>query len=595
MKRVRNLNFLNTLYKVFLLIKPSKRKNLIYILFCILATGVAEMITLASFVPFLIILSNPSEIYNLRFIGGFFNLFNISNDNNVAYLISIVFAIAITFSGLLRLFNIWINGRFSADIGSDLSNRLFEQILGRSYEKHINENSSESINLLTLHINNVVGVFNSSLQIVSALFISVFIFFTLLFINFKVSLFALILVLFLYLIIYKIVVNKLTKNSFLVSRNIKRQIQIIQETLGSIKDILLSNNQNRFLQDYLNYDKETRKKLALSNFLSLFPRVTIEFLALLSLVSFSTVYIINSNNTNELIIIIGTLAIAAQRLLPLCQQIYYGLASINNNKSSIEKVISSLNKNKFKGELTYLKELKFEKYILLKDISFKYRNSNKKLLSDINIKIKKGDSIGIVGETGSGKTTLIDIIMGLLTPSSGYLIVDDIRLNQKDNNDFNKSWQRKISYVPQNIYLSDSNYEENIAFSSFDGNIDFERVKIAAEKSVISEFINESSNGYKTFIGERGLKISGGEKQRIGIARALYKSHEVLVLDESTSAMDNTTEDLLMDSLYKHKDDITLIIVAHRLRTLKKCDQIIELKKGKVDWVGTSKEFFKKI
>ena len=183
----------------------------------------------------------------------------------------------------------------------------------------------------------------------------------------------------------------------MVSRNTKRQLQIIQETLGSIKDILLSNNQNRFLEDYLNYDKETRKKLALSNFLSLFPRVTIEFLALLSLVSFSTVYIINSNNTNELIIIIGTLAIAAQRLLPLCQQIYYGLASINNNISSIEKVISSLNKNKFKGELTYLKELKFEKYILLKDISFKYRDSKKKILSNINLKIKRGESIGIVG------------------------------------------------------------------------------------------------------------------------------------------------------------------------------------------------------
>ena len=183
--------------------------------------------------------------------------------------------------------------------------------------------------------------------------------------------------------------------------------------------------------------------------------------------------------------------------------------------------------------------------------------------------------------------------MGLLDPTSGDLFIDDINIMDQNNSNLKRSWQKIISYVPQKIYLSDDTFERNIAFTELDNLIDFKKVKDVANKSIIDEFIISSPKGYKTFVGERGLKLSGGEMQRIGIARALYKSHQVLVLDEATSALDNSTEDLLMDSLYKSKDDITLIIVAHRLRTLKKCDRIIKLKKGKINWIGTSNEFFK--
>ena len=307
--KVTNRYILKTIYKLFLLVKPKKRKKLIYILFCILVAGISEMITLASFIPFLLIVTNPSEIHNLQYIGGFLNYLDVYYKINLVLLISIIFGLAILISGFIRLYNIWLIGRFSASIGSDFSSQLYDQILGRSYQSHIKENSSEAINTLTLHINNVVGVFVSTLQVSAAFFMSAFIFLTLLFINYKISLLAFILILTLYLIIYKFVYRKLIKNSYLVSENNRRKLQIVQESLGSIKDIIISNNQSRFSDDFKNYDRETRKNIALSNFLSLFPRVTIESLALLALVSFSVIFLLNSSNNNDLIIIIGSLGI----------------------------------------------------------------------------------------------------------------------------------------------------------------------------------------------------------------------------------------------------------------------------------------------
>ena len=596
MANVKNYYVLKNIFRLFLLIKPSKRKKIYLILFFMLANGFAEMITLASFLPFIMIISNPGEFKNLRYFSDLINLFGFDNNINISLIISFIIGFAITISGCLRLLNVWINGRYSANVGTDLSSELFQQILYKPYEVHINENSSESINILTLHINNVVGLINNVLQVVSSIIVSIFILITLALINFKVFLFSFLVVFFIYISIYKKVVKRLIMNSYLVSENSKRLLQILQESIGSIKDIIISNNQSRFLDNYKKLDYKTRKKIALSNFLSCFPRSVIETLVLLCLIIFSASFILNSNdNSDELILIIGSLAVAAQRLLPLFQQIYTGWASVNNNLSSIEKVINLLKQNKITKTKIKFNKLNFKNKIILQNISFRYRDAKRNTLSNINLEIKKGESIGIVGRTGSGKTTLIDLIMGLLIPTSGNFFIDNINLIEKNNLSLINTWQNQIAYVPQKIYLADDTFEKNIAFTEINNVIDLKKVKEVANKSIINEFILDSPNGYKTKIGERGMKLSGGEMQRIGIARALYKSHQILILDEATSALDNTTEDLLMDSLYKSNDDITLIIVAHRLRTLKKCDRIIELNKGKIKWTGTSIEFFKKL
>ena len=267
------------------------------------------------------------------------------------------------------------------------------------------------------------------------------------------------------------------------------------------------------------------------------------------------------------------MALGAQRLLPASQQIYAGWTLINSNRKPMENIIELLNLNSPEFTISHY-SLRFRDSIELKSLSYKHRDKDDHLLKSINLKIKKGEKIGLVGPTGCGKSTLVDIIMGLLVPSSGHILIDNNDLYIDNGTNQLSSWRSNISHVPQSIFMSDNSILNNIAFGVDDQNIDIDRVKSSARLACISEYIESLPDSYLTIVGENGLRLSGGQRQRIGIARALYKSSELLVLDEATSALDASTEQQVMSSIYTYNPDITLIIIAHRLSTLNLCDKI---------------------
>ena len=362
----------------------------------------------------------------------------------------------------------------------------------------------------------------------------------------------------------------------------KERVKSIQEGLGSIRDVLLGSKQKIFTDNYSKIDLNYRKKSASNKFITFSPRYIIENIGFIFLAIIAYVLSARENGTNNILPVLGTFAVAAQKLLPSMQQCYNSIGTIRSNKSSVEKVINILNQKNDFFNTKDIKPFNFESRIRFSNISFKYPNSNKLILDNINLEINKGDRIGIIGTTGSGKSTFTDILMGLLKPNSGIISIDNVNLYSKKNPLDIFNWRIAISHVPQNIYLSDCSIAENIAFGIPFNEIDFEKVEKAATRSKIDRYIKGTKNKYLTKIGENGVKLSGGERQRIGIARALYHDSQVIVFDEATSALDDKTESEVISSLNLLDKDLTIIIIAHRLSTLEICNRVLKVEGSRV-------------
>jgi ATP-binding cassette subfamily B protein len=282
----------------------------------------------------------------------------------------------------------------------------------------------------------------------------------------------------------------------------------------------------------------------------------------------------NVSSLNSIIPTLGALALGGQKLLPVLQQGYSAWSSLRGGQALLEDVVYFLETEYKLISHSAEEEIKFSQKIEILNVNFRHKGSSFKILENLNLTIPKGSTVGFIGETGRGKTTLLDIIMGLLEPSSGQVLIDNKALTKNNM----RSWQKKISHVPQNIFLSDDSIKNNIAFGVPNEEVDESRVKRALEKSYLVEYVNSLPDKSETFVGERGARLSGGQKQRLGIARALYKNIELVIFDEATSSLDSSTEEKVMDEIASLDDNLTLLIIAHRVTTLKTCDFIVNLK-----------------
>tara|TARA_A100001035_G_C27785608_1_gene504177 strand:- start:1712 stop:3073 length:1362 start_codon:yes stop_codon:yes gene_type:complete len=445
-------------------------------------------------------------------------------------------------------------------------------------------NTSEILNASTTQMRETNILIYSTLVLITSALISISLYFGLLLINWEIAIISALIFGFSYYFLALILKEKLSINSYLIANLGEKQIKSMQEGLGAIKDILLAGNQKIYLNEYKSADLPMRIKTAQNQILAYFPKYGFEALGML-LIACLALFSSNSSSGTT-IILLGSFALAAQKMLPAIQNIYSSWAIIKSFSSSLEKVLKILRLTpplKFDLIQKRNKNL-FKSSIQLKNISFSYSSNKKPILDNINLEVYSGNKIGLIGKTGSGKSTLIDILIGLLKPKNGVLLVDNIDIHSKKIKSYNllNSWKSIIAYVPQHIYLSDTSITENIAFGIDKDQIDMSRVIYAAEIAQIHQFIEKLPNKYETFIGERGIRLSGGQRQRIGIARALYKDFKILVLDEATSALDNATEKALMRSLDKLSKDITIFMIAHRLSTLKSCDKIFELTSGEL-------------
>ncbi|MCI5123414.1 MAG: ABC transporter ATP-binding protein [Candidatus Electrothrix sp. AR5] len=381
-----------------------------------------------------------------------------------------------------------------------------------------------------------------------------------------------------YILIARLVRERMRRNSDIVTTNQPRSVKSMQEGLGGIRDVILDNSQEVFTQGYAKTVYKIQYALVQNSFLSVLPKNLLEVLGII-LIAFLAYAMQGAASGQNALPLLGAFALGAQRLLPGLQQIYYSWSDINGHHAVLADVAVWLDVSSDQEKKPQdLAGLEFSKNIELCDINFRYAGTDKEVLSNIRLTIPKGSKIGFIGETGSGKSTLLDIIMGLLVPTAGELRIDGTKIDPSHV----KAWQQNIAHVSQAIFLADGSMLENIAFGIPTAKIDIKQVKRAAGLAQIHDFIETLPDGYQTLVGERGVRLSGGQRQRIGIARALYKKANVLVLDEATSALDNATEKAVMAAIDSLDDNLTVLMIAHRLSTLERCDTVIDLSLGKI-------------
>ncbi|WP_216195338.1 ABC transporter ATP-binding protein [Polynucleobacter sp. UB-Tiil-W10] len=544
-----------------------------------LVASLFEVISIGAVLPFLAALTNPDKILHNSLAVPMLNFFDIHARDQILLPFSILFGVAVLFAGVLRLVLIWRSNYLSSAVGMDIGLDIFRRTLFQPYVVHINRNSGELVVGISSGTSNAVYAMTLTVTIVSSLILLLVILMALMSVNPTITFLALGGFGLIYFGIVFMSRRELNENSQVIAKNAKSVVRILQEGLGGIRDVLIDGSQEEYSRVYRLSDEPMRIAMAKSNFISQSPRYVIEAIGMIMIISIAYYLAAKSSDLGEMVLLLGIFALGAQRLLPILQQAYAAWASILGMQASLTETLHLL-KQPLPSEhwLTDSERLDFKIGIDLNKIWFRYSASSNWVLKGINLHIDKGDRIGIIGQTGSGKSTLIDIVMGLLRAESGNISVDGNAINSGEE----LRWQKNISHVPQNIFLSDGSIKSNIAFGEHPKKIDFTRVCAAAKAAQIEDFINGLPEKYETTVGERGVRLSGGQRQRIGIARALYKKSAFIILDEATSALDSDTENAVMQSIQSLSKEITLVIVSHRIQTLKNCNRIFEVRNGEL-------------
>jgi ATP-binding cassette subfamily B protein len=538
----------------------------------ILAT-MLEVVSLSAVIPFLGILTDPETVYSLSAMKPLIDYANIKDPSGLILPITSTFIIVVMITAAVRLLLLYISIKFSFAVGADLSVNIYRRTLYQDYSIHVSRNSSEVINGIIRKTSTVSnGVVTPLLTVTTALSLVIGITTALIFISIEVALISF----FGFGLIYSLIIlyskKRLHNNGECIAKESNKVVQSLQEGLGGIRDVLLDNNQEFYCKLYRNSDIPLRNAAGNNQFVSNSPRFLMEA-AGMSLIAILAYFMIQEGGAVGVLPVLGALALGAQRLLPALQQSYASYTTFIGSIPEFRDAMILLKQPLPKLNEINIEPLLFKNMITLNNVSFRHSEDLPYVLKNINLNFKKGSCTGFIGVTGSGKTTLLDIIMMLHKPSSGNLEVDSEIIDANNK----RSWQANISHVPQSVYLSDSTIEENIAFGIESNLIDKDKVKKAAAQAEISDMIEKLDDGYLTMVGEGGLMLSGGQRQRIGIARALYKQSSVLIFDEATSALDSMTEKKIMNTISNLDKNLTIFIIAHRITTLKDCDQIIDL------------------
>ena len=581
------------------------------------AASFAEILSIGAVLPFLAVLTAPEKIINHPTTQSLIHTFgyttlnsstqhsalstqhflsqhsalsthNILTPQDFLLIVTIAFGLAALISGAMRLLLLWASTRLSFATGADLSISIYRRTLYQPYAVHASRNSSEIINGISGKSNGVIfSTIMPVLMLISSSIMLIAILVALLSVDPIIALsafggFGLI-----YAGIIKLTQKQQLLNSQCIASESTQVIKSLQEGLGGIRDVLIDGSQDAYCQIYRNADQPLRRAQGSISFIGASPKFAIEALGMMLIALLAYVLARQPDGIAKAIPVLGALALGAQRLLPVLQLAYGSWSSIQGGQAGLQDTLELLDQSlPDYVDQPPAKPIQFQNRITLKNLSFRYTPQTPFVLKNLDLKIKKGSTIGFIGVTGSGKSTLLDIIMGLLSPAEGTLEIDA----EPITSDNNRAWQAHIAHVPQAIFLADSTIEENIAFGVPKNKIDHERVKEAAKKAQIADIIETWPKKYKTFVGERGIRLSGGQRQRIGIARALYKQANVIIFDEATSALDNDTEQAVMQAIEALGSELTILIIAHRLTTLKNCTQIVELADGGIKRTGTYHE-----
>lgn len=558
----------------------SKFFKLLILLF---TSGISSTLPVLILVPFISIISKPEKIWEIEIIRKISNYWGISNPNQLFLPFLMLFIVVVAINTYLNLFTIKFNNNLKASIGSELGRVVFKKVIYSTYENHITTSSGKIITDFSESIRRCVESISLFLDGLTSFFTFIFLFITLLIVNKQITFLLIFFVSIIYFSV-AIIKNKIIKKEgriLTVSR--KAQTELIQESLGSKKDILLMSNQDNVIRKFASINEKAEFSEKTIDTALQSPKYLIEgsFIIILG----SIAYFLKYNFDVDPIPTLSSIALALQKLLPAGFLIYYSYGGMKYRYEMSKQIINLVKETPQDIQLSANKKtlnpLAFEK-LILKNISYSYPKTSNKIISNGNLIINKGDSIGIIGTTGSGKSTLIDLIMGFIKPQEGEILIDGLNIIDNDNQETLIKWRKSIAHVPQNIFLRSTTIIENIASGESIDKIDFEKAKKCCKACQIYDFIEGTKKGMFTTLGERGINLSGGQIQRLAIARALYREAKVLILDEATSALDTKTEKDVVNSLKAYSKKITIIAISHRISTVTNYDRLIQIKGGEI-------------
>lgn len=575
------------LKKLYQVLSTEQRKKLLRLQVLVVLMAFAEVGGVFAIGPFMALVADMGALHSGGIVTDIFRVSELS-ERSFVFWSGVLVLLALTIAACISMFTTWRLSTYSFRLGAELGIRLFRHYMQQPWLFHANGSSSTLINKISAESNRLTAfVINPLLQMVARIVLIVTMAIAILIYDPKVALSGLLIFSMGYFVLYRTARRKLQLNGKIITETNRMRMSLMQEGFGGIKDTLLLGRQADFEERFEKASLEFGQAQGNSAVLSQVPRYAMELLAFGAIILL-VLYLLSfySDNLSQVLPKLAVYSLAGFRLLPAFQQVYVAMTSIRGNISAFENLMEDFEKSQ-EAQTGKLAEvfgrLSFRKEITLSNIHFCYPGKKQGALSEISIHIPANKVIGIVGASGSGKSTAIDILLGLIEPDSGQLMVDDKPINAENL----RAWQNNLGYVSQSIFLSDSSIRENIAFGLPKLRIDEERVKHATRLAHLDELVDSLPNGLDTRVGERGIQLSGGQRQRIGIARALYSDADLLVFDEATSALDGITERLVMDAIHDFTGKKTIVLIAHRLATVKACDRIYLMSAGKVIDSGT--------
>jgi len=587
---------MQTFKKIIYLLNTQERRRAVLLMFMIFTMALFDMIGVASILPFMTVISNPEAIETNYFLNKLFHiskLFGVENNQQFLFTLGVILLVLLIISLSFKALTTYAQVRFVQMREYSISKRLVEGYLHQPYSWFLNRNSADLGKTILSEVQQVIGNGMTPLMsLISHAMVSMGLILVLLLTDPMLTLIIIILLGTAYGFIYIFVQKFLRLIGLERLKNNELRFLSINEAFGAAKEVKVGGLEDTFIERFSKSAKIFAQKQASAAVVSLLPRFALEAIAFGGIILIILFLMSQKGDFNNALPIISLYVFAGYRLMPSLQGVYSSAAQLTFVGPSLNKLHDDLKNIKLSNANQGPSNLSFNSSITLKNINYSYPNASKKSLKNISLTIPAKTTVGIVGKTGSGKTTIVDIILGLLEPQNGTLGVDNMVINQKNS----KTWRKCIGYVPQHIYLADDTIAANIAFGVDPKNINNNSVEKASKIANLHNFvINELPQKYQSKIGERGVRLSGGQRQRIGIARALYHNPKVLIFDEATSSLDNETEKSVMDAVNNLSKDITIIMIAHRLNTVKICDIIFKIENGELIGEGNFNQIIDKI
>ena len=552
----------------------NEKKIFFLTIFVGLIVACLEVMGLASIFPFIIALTNPDELYKFDFVIKFREFFDLSKNLEFINFLGFFYLSVILLSNFLGLAHVWLTNYLVNKINFDKSKKLLKNYLDKNFEYHLKNNSSLLItNIIEETLRFAHGVVGSFINLITKTLLIIFILISLLIINFKISLSVILIFSGLYFFIFALIRKKISDNGKKISSIMPKRQKKMFESLSGFKELTIYGKKFVLLDEFNNLSNHLKKLRWINSSLAQTPKFIIETVVLGGFI----VFVLANQNQNEnflnLIPTISIFAFAAYKIMPAAQQIFASYAQIKGDISSLKSLKNDLNEAK-KIQNKFFKKIIFKDKIIIDKITFKY--TEKEIFKDFKMIIKKNEIIGLKGDSGVGKSTLTNILLGLIYPEKGKILIDKKILNQKNAG----SWRKQIGYVGQNIYMFDESIKYNITLEKNKQKIDQTRLKKVLKDTNLNSLINSLPNKINTKVGERGSRLSGGQLQRISIARALYRKTELIIFDEPTSALDEDNELKILNiikNISKNKNS-TIMIISHKKQMFRYCNKIYSIK-----------------